>query len=258
MGFTKTAFVVWAPLAIALGSWIYLSVMIGDMSVIPGMLVPDMSSMIMAPVFGVPQFFGLLLMWIVMMAAMMLSTALPLILAYARMKAGDTSHEKSWVYVLLLSLGYIATWAAFSIAATMLHGAFSVFSVLSPMQMAITSGPVAGALLILAGVYQFTPLKQACLSQCRSPMSFLMTQWRDSRWGTFTMGWSHGLYCVGCCWALMVLLFVSGVMNVVFILALTAYILIEKVFLFSRLVTNGVGIALMGTGLWFLTPGLVS
>jgi len=244
----RLALLLGGPIAIASGAWIYLAIMIGDMSQIPGM-----SSMMMTPqMFDPMQFFGLFLMWTVMMAAMMLPTAVPMIFAYARMRAGERQARNVWLPVLAFSGGYIAAWAAFSLGASVLQAGLADLAYLSPMTMRILPGAAAGGILIAAGIYQFLPIKQACLRQCRTPIGFLMTQWREGISGAFSMGWRHGLFCVGCCWALMGLLFVAGVMNAFWIIAITLYVLVEKIVPNSRMVSRLVGVGLIGMGAWII------
>jgi len=238
------------PLAIAFGAWIYLAVMITGMSAIPGM-----SSMMMSPqMFAPMQLFGLFLMWAVMMAAMMLPSAAPMILAYARMQAADRNKGAGWLPVFMFSGGYVLAWAGFSLAATVAQAVLTNLAFLSPMMMKAVTGPLAGGILLVAGLYQFTPLKQSCLRQCRSPISFLMTRWRDGNWGAVGMGWRHGLFCVGCCWALMGLLFVAGVMNPVWIIAITLYVLVEKILPGGERLSKLVGAGLAGLGMFWLLP----
>lgn len=238
-----------APLALALVSWIYLGLMIGDMSMIPGMaaMMTDPSNMFM-PV----PLFGLLLMWAVMMAAMMLPTAAPMIIAYARMQAADRAHGAGWMPVLVFAGGYVVAWAVFSLAAAVLQAGLTNLALMSPMMMKVASGPLAGSILLIAGTYQFTPLKQTCLRLCRTPMSFLMTRWRDGNFGALQMGWRHGLFCVGCCWALMGLLFVTGVMNTAWIIAITLYVLIEKIVPGSEMFSKMTGLAMVSAGVWVI------
>jgi predicted metal-binding membrane protein len=164
----------------------------------------------------------------VMMAGMMLPSASPLFLLYggvARRSAAATSITSRQTYAL--AAGYLAVWATFSLGATALQRVLSALIVVSPMMQ--VTGPVAGALLLLiAGVYQLTPLKHACLRSCQSPLGFLMSRWRAGTAGAFRMGAEHGGTCVGCCWALMLLLFAGGVMNLAVIAALTAFVAFEK------------------------------
>jgi predicted metal-binding membrane protein len=130
--------------------------------------------------------------------------------------------------VFLFGLGYILVWTGFSACAALAQWALREAAMLTPM-MAASSPRLAGAILIGAGAYQLTPLKGACLTHCRSPLGFLVTEWRDGNTGALKMGLRHGAYCLGCCWALMGVLFVVGVMNLVWVAALTAFVLVEKI-----------------------------
>jgi predicted metal-binding membrane protein len=190
-------------------------------------------------------------MWAVMMAAMMLPTAAPMITAYARMQGADRARGAGWLPVFAFSGGYVLAWAGFSLVAAGLQAGLTNLANMSPMMMRAT-GPLAGAILVVAGLYQFSPVKHACLRQCRTPISFLMTQWREGSLGALGMGWRHGLFCVGCCWALMGLLFVVGVMNAAWIIAITIYVLVEKIVPGAELLSKAVGVALVGMGLWTL------
>jgi predicted metal-binding membrane protein len=191
-------------------------------------------------------------MWAVMMVGMMLPSASPMLLLYggvARRSATDASAASRQIYAL--AAGYIVVWAAFSLGATALQRLLSTLLFLSSM-MEITS-PVAGAtLLLIAGVYQLTPLKLACLRTCRSPFGFLMSRWRRGAAGAFRMGLEHGALCVGCCWALMLLLFLGGVMNLAVIAALTALVAFEKLTPFGVHGARISGLLLIVAGLWML------
>jgi predicted metal-binding membrane protein len=188
-------------------------------------------------------------MWAVMMAGMMLPSASSMLLLYgvaARRREPD-AHAAPEVYAL--AAGYLAVWAVFSLVATGAQRILSMQLILSPM-MTLTN-PVTGAtLLIAAGLYQLTPLKLTCLRKCRTPFSFLMHHWRSGAAGAFRMGADHGAYCLGCCWALMLLLFVGGVMNLIVIAALTLFVAFEKLGPFGA---NGARISgglLIATGIW--------
>jgi predicted metal-binding membrane protein len=244
----RLALILVGPVAIAVAAWIYLAIMIGDMAAIPGM-----STMMMAPqMFTHVQLFGLFLMWAVMMAAMMLPTALPMVLAFARMQSADRNQGAGWMPVILFSSGYAVAWAGFSLAAALLQAGLTNHALVSPMMMKTTSASLAGGILILAGAYQFTSLKQSCLKQCRSPISFLMTQWRSGNRGALLMGTMHGVFCVGCCWALMGLLFVAGVMNTVWIIIISLYVLVEKTVPSGERLSKLLGAVMLGMGLWFI------
>ncbi len=168
-------------------------------------------------------------MWWLMMIAMMVPSAAPMILLYAAV--ARRQREKGSDVLLptgLFAWGYIAVWGFFSVIAAALQWGFEAAGILSPMMMTPTSLLFAAAMLVAAGLYQLTPAKQACLSHCRGPIQFLMSHWRPGRWGAVRMGVVHGLYCLGCCWALMALLFVGGVMNLYWIGGLATIILLEK------------------------------
>ncbi|MEO5698155.1 MAG: DUF2182 domain-containing protein [Burkholderiaceae bacterium] len=166
------------------------------------------------------------LMWTVMMVAMMLPTALPMVRAFwcmTRQRAATTSVLHVGVFVA----GYLVIWTGFSALVTLAQWALLQAQRVTPM-MELRDPLLAGLLLVGAGLFQLTPLKQACLRTCRSPLWFLMTAWRPGTRGAWLMGLRHGLWCTGCCWLLMALLFVLGVMNLAWIAALTAFVLLEK------------------------------
>jgi predicted metal-binding membrane protein len=167
-------------------------------------------------------------MWVAMMAAMMLPSAAPMVLFHAaithqRSKGAAPAGVSSGAFVL----GYLAVWSVFSVAATALQYSLERLALLSPM-MQTTNTLLSGAMLVVAGIYQWTPLKRACLRQCQSPFAFVMAHWRDGIAGAFAMGMRHGAACLGCCWPLMLLLFVGGVMNVSWIAGIAAFVAIEK------------------------------
>src|SRR5580765_668223 len=166
-------------------------------------------------------------MWAVMMVGMMGPTAAPVLLLLAASHARRGERGMPTV-VLAFGLGYLTIWLGFSVGATLAHWALNRMMLLSST-MAVGTPYVAGALFIGAGVYQLTPFKNACLEHCRTPMDFLMSHWREGTGGAFQMGLRHGLYCLGCCWALMALLFAVGVMNLIWVAVLTVFILAERV-----------------------------
>jgi predicted metal-binding membrane protein len=242
-----------APVAVAVAAWLYLAAAMPSMSGAADMagLLCRAMPMQSAPL-GSSRLLALAAMWVVMMAAMMLPTALPMVVTYARLRAAGPETAHAAADVALFVVGYIATWSAFSIAATALQGLLTEFAYLSPMTMTLASAPVAGAVLVAAGLYQWLPWKDACLGRCRSPIGFLMTAWRDGPGGALAMGWRHGLFCVGCCWALMAVLFVTGVMNPFWMVVLTGYMLAEKIAPGGAVLAKAVGAALIGAGLWMM------
>jgi predicted metal-binding membrane protein len=165
-------------------------------------------------------------MWLVMMIGMMTPSAAPLVLLFASTAASRRDRGIS-VSTATFALGYLAVWAVFSIAAALAQWALHEAALLSPM-MQTSSPQLGGAILVAAGAYQLTPFKAACLAHCRSPLGFLMTHWRDGSYGAFHMGVRHGIHCLGCCWALMVILFAVGVMNLVWVALLAGFVLVEK------------------------------
>jgi predicted metal-binding membrane protein len=184
------------------------------------------------------------LMWAVMMVAMMLPSASPMILTYARL--AGAREDLSFLWTWAFAGGYLTVWTAFSLVATALQFALARAAILTN---AMTVAPFAGALILAtAGIYQFTPWKNACLKHCQSPMSFFMTRWRDGAAGALRMGLQHGTSCVGCCWMLMALLFVAGVMNLVWVAAITIFVLIEKLVPYPRAVSFTAGCALIASG----------
>jgi predicted metal-binding membrane protein len=185
-------------------------------------------------------------MWAVMMVGMMAAPALPVLLLFAGIHAqrgrGLTPAVPSF------GIGYLVVWLAFSAGATAAQWALHEGALLSPM-LATTSTFVAGVILISAGAYQLTPLKSRCLARCQSPLGFLMSNWRDGVTGAFLMGFRHGIFCLGCCWALMAVLFVVGVMNLAWVGVLTLFILAEKIRPTGAQVSRASGAILIALGL---------
>jgi len=189
-------------------------------------------------------------MWAVMMVGMMAGSAAPVLLLFAAAQARRAEHGVR-LAVLLFGLGYITVWVGFSACAALAQWGFHETALLSPA-MTATSPYLAGAILIMAGAYQLTPWKGACLTHCRSPLGFLMSHWRDGKLGALRMGLSHGAYCLGCCWALMCVLFVVGVMNLLWVAALSAFVLVEKVGPRGVLASRLAGVAAAAAGLLLL------
>lgn len=196
-------------------------------------------------------------MWAVMMIGMMAPSAAPMILMYARVGRQGRAEGKPFVSTGWFTAGYFLVWTGFSLAATTVQWAFERAALLDS-QMASASNVLGGIVLVLAGVYQWTPLKDACLAQCQSPLGFLMRHggFRSDAAGCLALGIRHGAYCVGCCWLLMTLLFVGGVMNVVWIGLLALLVLVEKLAPFGRWLARAAGIGCVAAGAWMLTSPL--
>lgn len=224
-------------------AWTYLLTGAGTMQEMGDMLMP-MSS---GP-WTLQHTLLMFIMWVVMMAAMMLPSAAPMILLYGMIAHRRAARGEEVAGSTVFAAGYIVVWVGFSLAAVSLQFGLEAAALLSPMMQA-TSIVLAAVLLMVAGAYQWTPLKQACLEHCRSPLEFVLTQWREGRGGAFIMGLRHGTYCLGCCWVLMLLLFVGGVMNLVWISALAAYVLVEKFAPAGQWIGRVTGLALIGWGI---------
>ena len=207
------------------------------------------SAWMMTVTWDTPRLVLLWAMWAAMMAAMMLPTAAPLLLLYARAMRNRSGLQHPAARIYAMAAGYVAVWAVFSVAATVMQRVLASTSVLT-MMMEPSNHRAAGALLIVAGLYQLTPLKDACLSACRSPIALLSTRWREGAAGAFVMGAHHGLYCLGCCWAMMLLLFAGGVMNLAVILALTAWVAFEKLAPMGRQSARVSAVLLLAVGGW--------
>ena len=191
-------------------------------------------------------------MWWIMMIAMMTPSAAPTILLYARVHRAALAREPlrdEAAPIGAFAAGYLSVWLAFSVAAAALHYALERAGLVSTMMMGSRSRWLSGAVLIAAGLYQLSPLKSVCLRQCRAPASFLARHWRPHAAGALRLGIKHGAYCVGCCWMLMALLFVGGVMNLIWIAALTTMVLIEKVLPRGQWIGRSAGVALAGWGI---------
>ena len=193
------------------------------------------------------DFFMLFVMWATMMVAMMTPSILPMVAMFASLNKNRRSRQQPYTPTFIFVAGYLLAWTGFSVLATIAQWPLHTSGLLNPM-MDSRSYLLSGVVLIVAGIYQWTPAKDACLKTCRSPLGFLMTQWREGAMGALVMGVRHGIYCVGCCWALMLVLFGVGVMNMLWVMLITAFVLIEKVLPapgFMR-ITSGLGLICWG------------
>ncbi|GAB2576897.1 DUF2182 domain-containing protein [Ramlibacter solisilvae] len=241
---TRTALI----LAISLAAWTFTAWMALDMG-------HPLAQLMMPPTAGwdAANSFAIFLMWAVMMAAMMLPAALPVVLTFAHLSLRQGERARGRVFVA----AYLLVWLAFSAAATALQWALQAMHWINPMIVS-TSVWLTGSLLLIAGLYQFSPLKKHCLARCRSPLGFLMGEWRSGTGGAFRMGLHHGLLCAGCCWALMVLLFVGGAMNLAWVVALAIVVAIEKMAPYGERVAFMLGLLMIAAGLWNLAALLAS
>ncbi len=227
-------------------AWLYL---LHSKAAMPGMDMPEMPGMVMpGPPWGAVTLLLLFAMWTVMMVAMMVPSAAPMVLAFLTMNRSRRANVRPLVPVGIFLLGYLVVWAAYSAVATLAQWGLHHAALLSS-SMAATSPVLNGALLVAAGVFQWTPLKRGCLKGCRSPLAFLMSEWRDGTAGAFVMGLRHGGYCVGCCWVLMALLFVAGVMNLLWVAVIALFVMAEKMWTKGELLGHAAGITLVVAGI---------
>jgi len=246
LGHQRTASIVLLIL-VPLVCWSWIALMARDMY---GPMT-GASAWMMTREWDARHVFLLWAMWAVMMAGMMLPSAAPLLLLYGAAARRRTADRIAAYEIYALAAGYVAIWCLFSIAAVAAQRALSMRLILSPM-MTLTSPILGASVLLVAGVYQMTPLKSVCLRQCRSPLSFFMQHWRPGVRGALRMGVDHGAYCLGCCWALMALLFVGGVMNLAVIGALSVFVGFEKLGPFGVRTAWAGGALLIGAGVWML------
>ena len=198
------------------------------------------------------EFGAVFLMWVVMMIGMMTPSVGPMILIYARIGRQKDGEGRPLAASTCFAFGYLLSWTAFALAATTAQWALERAALLTPM-MESASDALGATVLFIAGLYQWTPFKGACLAYCQTPLGFILRYgFRREAIGALALGFRHGLYCIGCCWALMALLFVAGVMNLFWIAALSVLVLVEKCFPLSRLVPRLAGIGFVAAGAWLL------
>jgi len=230
-------------------SWAYIVSLASDtqnMDVAMEMAMPQMQE-----AWGIPDFALTFVMWAVMMVAMMTPSAAPMILMFAGINRRRQNQQVTYVPTSVFLMGYLVVWAAFSVLATAAQWGLHAASLLSPT-MVSTSPLLGGILLLVAGIYQWTPLKHACLSKCRSPLGFVLNEWREGKRGAFVMGLKHGSYCTGCCWPLMALLFVAGVMNLLWVAAIVGFILLEKIAPAGQRMGQAAGVLMVAGGVVLL------
>ena len=198
---------------------------------------------------GEAAFLARFLMWCVMMVGMMLPSAAPMILMYATIVRRNRERGTVLPAAYVFMAGYVIVWTGFSLAAAGAQTGLDRLALLSPM-MVSASAPLSTAILVAAGIYQWLPIKDSCLRKCRSPLQFLTMRWRPDRGGALRMGLEHGAVCVGCCWALMLLLFVGGIMNLLWVAAIAGVVLVEKLLPAGRISARLAGVGLVGAGVW--------
>lgn len=245
-----------AIVVVAVLAWAYVLKLAADMSAMDmsgiGMSGNNMGSMLQ-PTFqtwSMEQSLLMATMWAVMMIGMMTPSAAPMLLLYARVGRQARQQNHPFAATSWFAAGYLLVWIFFALIATGAQWQLERAALLTPM-LASANYVFGGLLLIAAGIYQWLAIKDACLTQCQSPLTFIQQHggFSSTQRGAIQLGLRHGIYCVGCCWALMLLLFVGGVMNTLWIAGLTVLILLEKIIPTGRLIPRITGLILMGLGL---------
>lgn len=227
----------------------YLALGMKNMEMGIKMSMPQMQA------WGAVDFVLMFVMWSVMMVAMMVPSATPMILMFAAINRKHREQQNPFVPTGVFLLGYLVAWVWYSALAAVSQWVLHATALLSPT-MVSTSPILGGMLLLTAGIFQFTPLKYACLTRCRSPLGFLLNEWREGARGAFIMGLRNGNYCVVCCWALMSLMFVVGAMSLLWMALIAAFVMVEKVAPGGRWVSRISGILFIVWGTWMLSRAL--
>jgi predicted metal-binding membrane protein len=240
-----------ALLIIVVLAWVYIfdfAKAMAGMDIMEAAAAPNMLS------WSVRQFVLTFIMWTVMMVAMMTPSAAPMVLLFTSMQRQRYQHRSIVSAITIFLAGYFLVWIVFSGLATLAQWWLHSAALLSPM-MVMTSRIGGGVLFMLAGLFQWTELKQGCLRNCRSPVGFLLNEWRDGLGGALAMGIQHGGYCLGCCFLIMALLFVAGVMNLFWVAALAILVLIEKLTPAGQLIARISGAAMITWGGYMMLVG---
>jgi predicted metal-binding membrane protein len=226
-----------------------------EMSAIDMTAMAGMDGWLMEPAVWSPAYAALMCaMWWIMMVAMMLPGAVPMLLLFARVNRKDKAAGAPWIPTAAFAVGYVLVWGGFSALATALQWGLESARLLSPM-LETTHRWLGACLLIAAGSWQLTPLKAICLRHCRTPLGFLIGRWRAGPLGALRMGLAHGAYCLGCCWFLMALLFFGGVMNLYWIVGIAIYVLLEKTLPRGHALGRMTGIVLVAWGIGLAVQG---
>jgi predicted metal-binding membrane protein len=248
---TQQVLTVFALAAIAAASWYFLIRTEAAMRVMRGDgFFMDLMWMMMKPGEAAAYLGATVSMWMVMMIAMMVPAVMPMLAVFRKLDRGARTELDTFLF----ANGYLLAWCVFSVGAAILqwtlHGAGWLRGDLLSVRPL-----VAAAVLVAAGFYQLTPMKEACLQKCRSPLGFFLANWRDGRWGALRMGFGHGLFCIGCCWMLMLIMFVGGAMSVITMALLSAFILAERVLPAGPWVARLPGVGLIGWGSYLAYVG---
>ena len=246
----KDRFIVVSGLfVICILSWLYIIYLYRQMAVMN--MDALFFAMPMTPSWTAVDFALLFLMWLVMMIAMMTPAVAPLILIFAMANRQRRQQNRPFVKTAYLITGYFLVWAAFSVVATSLQWLLQQISLLNP-EMKTTNRILGSVILITTGIFQFTPLKHTCLQNCRTPLEFIHRHWREGKKGALIMGIQNGFYCLGCCGMLMVLLFVAGIMNLLWVAIIALFVLVEKISSQIKWISYVAGLVLIICGVLLL------
>jgi predicted metal-binding membrane protein len=238
---------IWLALAAVTAlSWLYVYRQMGPMEGRADLAIPA------AYVAWTAADFALnMAIWWAMMPGMMLPSAAPMILTFATINRHKRRRGQPFVSTMVLTSGYLIAWGVFGIFATLADWGFERAALISPLTGKLT--PILGAVVVTAaGIYQLTPLKSVCLTHCRSPFDFVLNHWRAGTAGALRMGVEHGLYCLGCCWFLMALLFAAGIMSLLWMAAITVFVFVEKLFPGGQWIARISGVAMLGFGIYLI------
>jgi predicted metal-binding membrane protein len=238
---------VWLALAAVTAlSWLYVYRQMGPMEGMADIAMPAAYVPWTAADFALNM-----AIWWAMMPGMMLPSAAPMILTFAAINRHKRRRGQPFVPTMVFTSGYLIAWGVFGIFATLADWGFERAALISPLTGKLT--PILGAVVVTAaGIYQLTPLKSVCLRHCRSPFDFVLNHWRAGTAGALRMGVEHGLYCLGCCWFLMALLFAAGIMSLLWMAAITVFVFVEKLFPGGRWIARISGVAMLGFGIYLV------
>jgi predicted metal-binding membrane protein len=239
--------VIWSALAAVTAlSWLYVYRQMGPMEGMADIAVPAAFAPWTATDFALN-----LAIWWAMMPGMMLPSAAPMILTFATINRRKRERGRPFVPAIVFASGYLIAWCLFGLFATAADWGLERAALISPLTGRLN--PILGAIVVIAaGIYQLTPLKSVCLTHCRSPFDFVLNHWREGAAGALRMGVEHGLYCLGCCWFLMTLLFAAGIMSLLWMAAITILVFVEKLFPAGQWIAAGSGVAILGFGIYLL------